>query len=98
MNRLVLAAAATLAFPAFALAADAPAYSDASSMYVSLHGGILMDPSIDAEIADGVGDPADVPVEFGFDSGKRKCGKGQCCGRSQNQFIHRIFLHVELSS
>ncbi len=71
MNRLVLAAAATLAFPAFALAADAPAYSDASSMYVSLHGGILMDPSIDAEIADGVGDPADVPVEFGFDSGMR---------------------------
>ena len=71
MNRLVLAAAATLAFPAFALAADAPAYSDASSMYVSLHGGILMDPSIDAQLSSGDGGPADTPVEFGFDSGMR---------------------------
>lgn len=66
MNRLILATAATLALPAFAFAADAPAYNDASSVYVSLHGGILMDPTIDAMVADGSNVPADVPVEFGF--------------------------------
>ena len=71
MNRLILAAAATLAFPVFALAADAPVYSDASSVYVSLHGGILMNPTNEAKIAPTAGAEATLPVEFGFDSGMR---------------------------
>lgn len=71
MNRLILVAAATFAFPALAFAADAPAYAEASNMYVSLHGGMLMDPSMDTKIAPSAGADATLPVSFGFDSGMR---------------------------
>lgn len=92
MNKVVLALASTLALPGFALAADLPAYSDAGNMYVSIHGGILMAPTIDTKIAPSAGDDATLPATFGFDSGMRW---GGAVGYSMNS---NLAMELEYSN
>lgn len=73
MIKTSFALIALVALPTAAMAADAPAASQAGGFYASIHGGMLLDSTLSARISSDFrpADELDTPIDFDFDDGTR---------------------------